>query len=356
MTAILGPALLAIGLVGLALGPAFAAAEEEPSETSERPETTEATDEPEPSDEPAEDAEETDEDREAEEWEDEERDVQAEVDEDGFRVESRRESSRGDDEITAEFEAESARLGLEFQREAPADGESLEMEIHEWRLVEFVDENRDGSFQAGEPVLQSFRPSGMSVQQSLTPQGLRIDAVQALGGSSTWTLSFLVPERGQSLDGLALSATELKFDIAIRAFPYRAADSTVAVQFRYRAQAEFEEGSKGGLPSLQARTGGVTGFLRWVNHSVVDGAVRPVGVGVVEIRFDGEGDGFTSASVVTFSYARGVAILHDPSLGVALAGASGILEKWSDPSWLAFGMVAAVVLVAATLGPRLRIR
>lgn len=317
------------------------------------------TEEPDETDDPQEQGEPDDESEQADGWEDEERDVDTEVDDAGFRVESRRESPWGKDSLRAEFDTETARLKFEFEREGDPTGGALKLEVDEWRLLEYRDENGDSSFQPAETVLQAFRPETVatrSLQDQAMPQGHRIEATYGLGGGAVWTLSFLVPDRAQSVDGVSVSATEVKFDIGIAGFPYVEAGSKVAVQFRFQAESEFDEGSQNGLPSLVSSNGGLAGFLRWVNHSIVDGASRPVGVQAADMRF-GEDDDYEGESFITFSYARGDRILHDPSVGVALALAGVPLPApWGNPVLLLTGAVVVVAFVVATLGPRLRIR
>lgn len=290
------------------------------------------------------------------EWEDEERDVDIDLDDESFRVESRRDSPRGRDTLRAGFQLDEARLDFRFEAR---DGET-KLRLDEWVLLEFRDENGDGSFQAGEPVLQRFRTEEVSTRElRQTDLGTfrRINATYGVGGSGTWTLSFLVPSRAIDADGVRIASTEIKFDVVIEGFPYRESGSTVAVQFRFEAESEFEEGEKGGIPGLFAPGAGVRGFLRWVNHSVVDGTVRSVGVQAVEAKFDSSVDEFEGEATITFSYARGARIVHDPSVGVTL---SGLAEAIAGPMgrWVLVGagVAVAAILVAVTLGPSLRFR
>lgn len=308
------------------------------------------------------DEEDRDEDGERKEWEEEEREVDVEVDPEEFRIESRRDSSLGRDTLRAEFDLDEARLDLRFEREENGSESESSLRLDDWILVEYRDENGDGAFQPGEAVVQRVTPEDASTR-SLEATGAgtlhRINATYGLGApSSRWTISFLIPSQATSADGLRIAATEIKFDILIEDFPYREPTSALAVQLRFRAETEFEAGEKRGTAGLFSTSSGISGFLRWVNHSMVDGAQRPVHVSAAEAKFDSETDEFEGEALVVFSYVRGARILHDPSVGVALAAAlpAFLLQPIGDWALVGAGVAVAGLLVAVTLAPSLRYR
>lgn len=308
------------------------------------------------------DEEEQEETDELEEWEEEEREVNVEVDSEEFRVESRRDSSLGRDTLRAEFDLDEARLDLKFEREDNGSGSESSLRLDDWILVEYRDENSDGAFQPGEAVVQRVTPedaSARSLEAFQADMLHRINATYGLGTpSSRWIISFLIPSQATSADGLRIAATEIKFDILIENFPYREPTSALAVQLRFRAETEFEAGEKRGTAGLFSTSSGVNGFLRWVNHSMVDGVQRPVNVSAAEAKFDSEADEFEGEALVVFSYVRGARILHDPSVGVALAivVSEFLLQPIGNWALVGAGVAVAGLLVAVTLAPSLRYR
>lgn len=296
-----------------------------------------------------------------EKWEREDREVKVEIDDDDFEANSTRGSPTGRDDLRVKFNLETARLDLKLEGHDQDRAPETRLRADHWALLEFIDENHDGSFRTGERIVQQLRPETLhfrSLSRLAAPGGERIDAEYRLPANGTFVLSFFIPAEALNVSGLLVAPTEVKFDVHIDRFPFQASDSLVALRFSFKADAELEEGAKDGTPAIFSASEGVEGFLRWVNTSVVDGADRPVGIHVVEARFGEDKDSFKVSATVTFAYARGQQVLHDPSLGFSLAtaGISILAHPLGDWRLVAVSLGAAAMLVAATMVPRLRFR
>lgn len=331
--------LVLFALAGVAWSPAVGAQEE--------------PDEPEEAEGEAEDE---------EEWEDEERDVRREVGDDDFRIESQRESPLGSDEWRAEFRLGDGRLDFEFESEREDAETGLRLRLADWMLTEYVDEDRDQRLGLGDTILARGTPSQAADRSLVEEEDGAIEARYGLAAGGSWALRFQAPTMPLTTDGVTIQPTELKFDVVVHDYPFERQDARLALQVRFEAEAEFEGGSEDGLRALVVNATTVKGFLRWVETADVDGAAVPVVVDASEQTFSSSGGEFERHALVVFNYPAGDRIVHDPSVGVSLAAAivapGPLLPVGSLASWagLGVGALAAVVLVGATLAPRMRRR
>lgn len=295
------------------------------------------------------------------EWEEEPRELDVRTSGSGFEYESQRETSLAKDEIRARFDAESSRFRFDYDAEGGEETD-LSFRVEFVALLEHEDDDADGAYDVGERVLRrialgSLRPT----LEAASRGGLEVvDATYALQPSGSLTLRFHVVSEGATVDGVSVTPTQAKYDVQVDGYSWSTGTSRLALETRTRTtlETEFDEDDEG-EPGIEFARGRVAGFYRWVNTTLVDGRVEPVGATVLAQRTSAADEEFAHESVVVFSYVQGASITHDPSFGVErLAEAAAQLAAGVKGEWRVFavslGATAAILL--ATALPRLRRR
>jgi len=138
----------------------------------------------------------------------------------------------------------------------------------------------------------------------------------------------------------------MKMDLILEDF-LQESDTLPAIALR--VQAEAPEGPSITAEELSFTAGNVTAKFRWKTTAEVDGVDRPVGVTIEPQESEVENGTVEAVAEVTFAYARGSSVVHDPTLGFSLATVLGgpVAQLLGNVAFYALGAVAAVALFAA---------
>lgn len=299
---------------------------------------------------------------------DEKREVSVEVTDDKATISLSRENTTIEDGVLIEFDTGSANILVEHEfeeerGEVETETESkLEVQFHQ--LIEHVDENGNGRFDAGEEVVSAWRLSDGSDEPFDPDAGgtvewrpLQVEDMVSddgtLGKRITGTAQFqtiigpdltsIVPSADAhfglvlyvfgdftTLAGATLEPSEVKIDIVINGFPYTREDTAVALIMETSADHEFERegpaGAEDNRVSVDAAAAGrnVDLIFTWEPTAIVDGEDRSVHTTVLEADSETKTDPteteFKDHRTFALSYARGDTILHDPVIGASFDG------------------------------------
>jgi len=224
--------------------------------------------------------------------------------------------------------------GVKFKLEFSSDSESLEIELEFkvvlYELVEYIDTNSDGIYNASEDqliqtyILSDFLPIVYSTE-NISGNIVHILDIQSTDGVFTSRI-FASGEFALINDNL-ISPVELKIDIGIHNFAYQESTSALALKVKLESEGEKElddetEDEQAGHATnekeVEVSMGDFTGFFSWVETAMVDGVEKQVKVTPLEIE-DGE-------QKLYLNYPRGNEIIHDPKIGVA-----NILQQVQSP-------------------------
>ncbi|MGB0652992.1 MAG: hypothetical protein ACPGQL_07305 [Thermoplasmatota archaeon] len=250
-----------------------------------------------------------------------------EDDDDGFR--------------TLPAPARQARPAVSFEASRAASAvqqegvESLEMQVDS--VLEFRDEDGDGAYDLGEPVLQRYVLREVPSRIETPGPGLR-DAIYTLG-SGQLTLRF-------HLEG-ATQGPGAKFDVILAAFPFQATDTRIAVAVDVEVPGGVRFTHVDGEPALAGAAGQRVPYLSWAPNVTVDGRDEDVAASA-HVSVDPE----QASGLLYWSYPQGAHILHDPTLGVTTVA----LEVLGRPTVYLAATAAALLLMLGGYEARRRYR
>lgn len=283
-------------------------------------------------------------------WNEEERRVEVEVWPDGFELRSDRVGGAESDRIRLRLDGGNAEFRFDLLATPAAQKVEAGLRVRLERIVEFRDENGDGTFQASEPVRAEFNAG------ELTLTGVYSEDVVSEGVLGVQvTANYTFAEYPESLVGFRATAfgdltnfaqvglrpVETKIDILLDGFPYVEGLTLPAIEVRIKA--EGESVAEIVRDTLSFRAGNLSAFFGWKRTATVDGQASPVGV---TLTIDEATPGELEASVA-FAYAHGSAIVHDPTVGFFQTPAGGVTPViLGNPAFYAFGVIAAAAVFA----------
>ncbi len=279
-------------------------------------------------------------------WNEEERRVEVEVRPDGFELRSDRLGGAQPDRIRLRLDGGNAEFRFELMSTPTAQEVEAGLRIRLERIVEFLDANGDRMFQASEPVRTEFDLG------DLTLAGVYAEDVTSDGVSGKQvTANYTFAEYPGAVVGFRATAfgiltnfaqtgqrpVETKIDILLDGFPYVDELTSPAVELRVRS--ESDTAAEVVRDTLSFSVDDLTAFFRWKRTAAVDGETSQVGVTVtIDEAAPGELETF-----IAFAYARGTAMVHDPTIGFFQTPAGVIL---GNPALYALGVIAAAAVFA----------
>jgi hypothetical protein len=209
-------------------------------------------------------------------------------------------------------------------------GDVRPLDVHLDEVLAFVDEDGDGAYDVGEPVLDRH-PLAERPSQVLRTGTEQREVVYELGEGASMSLVFNVSgERGDRVGA--------KFDVEIRNYTFdHEGDVHVALGSSIQVTGGLERVERDGRPAVVGEAGEDVAYLSWVQNATVDGSDHPVGSSVL---VDAEEQ---DSAVVYWAYPQGEEIVHDPELGVrdAIRDLAGSLAPF------ALGLAATGTLLFA---------
>ena len=279
-------------------------------------------------------------------WGDDARRLEVREGTDGFELRSDRIAGDTHDRVRLALDGGNVRLDFDLMESPGATASEASMRVELERIVEFVDGDGDGAFDASEDVAAKYDQGDLELLDiaranvsSGGVEGLQVTATYSVTGFPGSTVGFRVTAFGNltTFEGLQQSPVELKLDLVLDNFPYTKGDTRPAIELRVKAEAP--NGPEFGAQKVSFTSGTLSASFGWKDTAEVDGAETPVGV-TSDRRPDEVRNGdVESVLSLTFAYARGVNIVHDPTFGFdLLVGVRG------DLGFYALGAVAAAAV------------
>lgn len=275
------------------------------------------------------------------------------------------------------FELNESACPLGSNRSATSQ-DVLDLEVR--RILEYRDEDGNGSYEPGEPVLRevslaqpessfvalrTHRIDGRSlalpydrnaswVEGDLTQGALfagdpLLDELSyfriAVGNGVPLNLTldsylFLQPT---SYQGIPLTPSQLKLDIHMEGISYVEDDTALALELALSStQYRVSDNATGSSRSVYTSSEAAEAFFAWNGSAAVDGEMGTVGSTLVATN--------DSAATLYLAYPRGERIAHDPVLGLAArSGVDEVSLPDSDSPAADFWVVVLIVSLAAAI-------
>lgn len=204
------------------------------------------------------------------------------------------------------------------------------LDVHLDEVLAFVDEDGDGAYDIGEPVLDRHQLPEDAVEVLTVAEGTdNRTLLYSLEGGGRIELAF-------NVSGAHGDRVGAKFDVEVHNYTFDGEDDVhVALGSRVQIGGGLEHGEREGLPALLGQDGDEVTYLSWVENATVDGVEHPVGSSVLLDVQESE------SAVVYWAYPQGEEIVHDPELGVtdAIRDLAGQLAPF------ALGLAATATLL-----------
>lgn len=314
---------------------------------------------------------------------DDKRHVDAEAAGDHASFTLEREKAVGQDRVQMTFDAAPARFATRYDVGRPGNESSLGVEARFLRIAEYRDANGNGQYDPGETLVSAWRLSAEDDQAAtgvarwhpavVEPlsvnhtTGQRITASADIG-TGQFGLRMTVFGDYVDLASGTLRPTGCKIDVLITSYPFQGTDTalvlfletrTKAVNHVQRTDTTIADDEEGLAATRTLGDRDVRVLFTWKQNATVDGVERRVGTTSLRARTtpgDG-GDGSEIRHGFALSYARGAQVVHDPEAYVVVQSiVHEILPLAGDLRMVVLGAASAVVVVAATMVPRLRPR
>ena len=293
------------------------------------------------------------------EWGEDGRALDIEWSSDRFELRSDRVAGDVHDEIRLRLDGSNVRFDFEL-RESPGATEAeagIRLELE--RVIEFRDANGDGAFQASDDVRGEYDQGDLELV-SLTSgpassggiDGIEVTATYNFTNKPGSELAFRATAFGNvtTFQGLPQRPVDVKLDLVLTDF-LEENDTLPAIELKVAAEAP-------GGPNVTTRdvsftSGNLTGVFSWKDVADVDGVERPVRTTAVRLPDEVEGGEVEVVLSLTFAYARGANITHDPTFGFDLATVATVVSLLGHWGFYALGAgLAAVVFASLALARR----
>lgn len=283
------------------------------------------------------------------EQETETREVSIETDMTSVEIESKQKnlSDRRENVFEVEFEAdEQVEIKLKFKEETPGNGseseEELSYAVETESLIEFEDANSNGVFDDGEAVSRysledaDFEPIAYTTQQ--TDSGVTDHVITAQSTDGVFTITLHVVGSFAEIGSTTVTPTEVKFDLAIKDYPFESDDSRIAIMSKLKTERETERNGIKQEEGVSIPWEDVIGFFTWQPTVNVDGETASVAAAIRPRSEIGE-------QGIILAYPQGDTIIHDPRVGFQVA------EDGND-MFLPIIVLLAIVGATAVVGIR----
>ena len=286
-------------------------------------------------------------------WGEDERGLELITEQDRFELRSDRVAGDVHDEIRLELDGSNVRFDFEL-RESPGAVEAeagLRLELE--RLIEFRDANGDGAFQSSDDVRAEYDAGDLPLvslasgpTSSGGVDGIEVTATYNVTGKPGSTLAFRATAFGNvtTFQGLPQRPVDVKLDLVLTDFPYEENDTLPAIELKVAAEAP--RGPNVTARDVSFTSGNLTGAFAWKDVADVDCVERPVHTTAVRLPDEVEGGEVEAVLSLTFAYARGASIVHDPTFGFDLAGVGTVVIVSALGHWgfYALGAVLAAIV------------
>jgi hypothetical protein len=242
-------------------------------------------------------------------------------------------------------------LQMQYRNEAEAKNADVEMTVRFGRMLEYEDLDDDGKLGHGDEIVSTYDLEktnwGDLVHADETGEdGKKVHTITASTSDGVFAMVSHTTETKTQTQHGELSPNMMKIDLIVDGYTWTRTTTRLALQASVQTEGTIthisdpakrqymDEGEAG----IETEEGSDTGFYTWVRSADVDGSASQVRTRVTN---DGEG------TTLTFNYAQGDSIVHDPKLGVPLVdeGLFDVMERLV-PYLAVIGLSAVVIGIA----------
>ena len=295
--------------------------------------------------------------------EDNKRDVELEISDNEFQLESHLRNGDIKDEIKLKVTYDGDGVGVkisyeeEMESEGAIESESefeLEFKVEFRGLIEFVDLNGNGMYDKSidqdiqEYDLDSFQPIVYTTSSISNDTILHYVIVNTTDGVFAAHIFFV--EEFVVINETFIAPTQTKIDIEITNFNYLENESQLALYIKLESEKEYEEdddtddegdGHATEEDGVKVESNGLSGIFTWKETALIDGVVMNVLSNTLEVDDEDE-----TEQKLILSYPRGNHIYHDPKVGITLGQAStSSLPLVLIGTIISVGLIGVVVVV-----------
>jgi hypothetical protein len=208
---------------------------------------------------------------------------------------------------------------LEYESKSGSGEVELQFFIRFLSLIEFTDDNGDGTFTApGDQILTTLEFESMTflpIQRStVSSANSTLEIFNVTTDDGLFSLQFYVSSEFTQVNQAIITPTQIKIDIAIKSFPFISNTSALALRTEMEADSEYdvddstedeEEGRSSDEREVEVTLGGFIGYFSWIETALIDGVKKTVNTT--------QDSGNQWLYLV---YPQGRRIVHDPKIGV----------------------------------------
>lgn len=285
------------------------------------------------------------------EWGEDGRRLEVDRSSDWFELRSDRVAGDVRDEVCLDLDGSNIRFDFELRESPDAVETEAGIRLELERVIEFRDANGDGAFQSSDDVRAEYDAGDLTLT-SLTSDPASSGGVDGIEVTATYnftdipgaSLVFRATAFGNvtTFQGLPQRPVDVKLDLVLMDFPYEEGDTLPAIELKVAAEAP--RGPNVTARDVSFTSGNLTSFFSWKDVADVDGTERPVRTTAVRLPDEVDGGEVEVVLSLTFAYARGANIVHDPTFGFDLASVGAVVTLLGNWGFYAFGAVLAAVV------------
>jgi len=242
--------------------------------------------------------------------------------------------SGGGDALDYEIQAGNMlTVQMQYRNQAEAEQANVQMKVTFRQMIEYEDVDGDGQLGPGDEMVSTYdletaQWADLEHADEAGEDGKKVHTITARTSDGVFAMVTYTSETRTQTPSGEVSPNLMKIDLVVEDFPWTRTTTRLALNANVQtegpvthiadpAQREYMGENEAGIETDE---NGDTGFYTWVRSADVDGAASQVRTRVTN---DGEG------TAITFNYAQGDSIIHDPKLGVPLVdeGLFDVMER-----------------------------
>lgn len=242
--------------------------------------------------------------------------------------------SGGGDALDYEIKATNMlTVQMQYRNQAEAELANVQMTVTFRQMFEYEDMDGDGQLGPGDEIVSTYdlekaKWDNLEHADESAEDGKMVHTITARTSDGVFAMVSKTTETRTQTQSGEISPNLMKIDLVVEDFPWTRTTTRLALRAAVQtegpvthisdpAQREYMGENEAGIETVED---GDTGFYTWVRSADVDGAADQVRSRVTN---DVEG------TAITFNYAQGDSIIHDPKLGVPMVdeGLFDVMER-----------------------------
>lgn len=263
--------------------------------------------------------------------------------------------SQGGDALEYEIQTTNRlTVQMQYRNQAEAQVADLEMTVRFRQMVEYEDTDGDGHLGPGDEVVSSYELekaqwADLTHGEETGEDGRKVHTITARTADGVFAMVSHTAEARTMTQHGEISPNLMKIDLVVEDFPWTRTTTRLALQASVEtggpvthvtdpAQRQYMVENEAGIETVEDDQ---VGFYTWVRSADVDGKTEQV-----RARVSNDAGGTS----LTFNYAQGDSIVHDPKLGVPVLEEAlfDVMERLLPYiAALVLGVVVVVIAVYA---------